>query len=205
MIEYYSSPAPLLVVLSGPSGVGKDAVLIRLRDKLSKCHFTVTVTTRPHRPKEQDGVDYFFIPQERFQEIIANGELLEYAQVYGNWYGVPRQQVQQAFSRGQDVIIKADVQGAATIKRLIPQAVFIFLAPASLEELEFRLHQRHTESPEALARRLAVATEEMKQLYIFDYMVVNAYGQMEQAITTIEAIITAEKCRVQPRVIKINV
>lgn len=205
MSEYSSSSVPLLVVLSGPSGVGKDAILIRLRDKLSKCHFTVTVTTRPRRPKEQDGVDYFFISPGRFQEMIAHGELLEYAQVYGNWYGVPRQQVQQAFSRGQDVIIKADVQGAATIKKLIPQAVFIFLAPASLEELEFRLRQRHTESPEALARRLAVATEEMKQLYIFDYMVVNADGQMEQAIATIEAIITAEKCRVQPRVIKINV
>lgn len=205
MSELVNTSTPLLVVLSGPSGVGKDAVLTRLRARLSTCHFTVTVTTRPRRPGEREGVDYFFISPERFQEMMANRELLEHAQVYGNWYGVPREQVRQAFSRGQDVMIKADVQGAATIKKIVPQAVFIFLAPAGLQELEFRLRQRHTESLEALARRLAVATEEMKQLKMFDYVVVNADRQMNQAISQIEAIITAEKCRVQPRAIKINV
>ncbi|MEK7352959.1 MAG: guanylate kinase [Chloroflexota bacterium] len=205
MSELINTSTPLLVVLSGPSGVGKDAVLTRLRARLSTCHFTVTVTTRPLRPGERDGVDYYFISPERFHKMMANGELLEYAQVYGNWYGVPREQVQQAFSQGRDVMIKADVQGAATIKILAPQAIFIFLAPASLKELEFRLRQRHTESSEAIARRLAVAAEEMKQLQMFDYVVVNADGQMERAINQIEAIITAEKCRVQSRIIQLKI
>lgn len=194
---------PLLLVLSGPSGVGKDAVLSRLRSRLASCHFIVTVTTRPRRPQELDGVDYFFVSQERFQQLVTNGELLEYAEVYGNWYGVPRGQVRNALSQGRDVMIKADVQGAATIKRLAPDAVFIFLAPSTLEELESRLRSRHTESPESLARRLAVAKEEMKRLPMFDYMVVNADGQMERAIAQIEAIITAEKTRVRPRTVNL--
>lgn len=202
MSESTIGSTPLLIVLSGPSGVGKDAILTSLRDRLPNCHFTVTVTTRPRRPKEQDGVDYFFISPERFRDMIANGELLEYAQVYGNWYGVPKEQVRQALSKGMDVMIKADVQGAATLKKSVPQAVFIFLAPANLRELEFRLRERQTESQEALAHRLAVATEEMKQLDKFDYMVVNADGQMEWAIDQIEAIVTAEKCRVQPKASK---
>ncbi|MBI4289284.1 MAG: guanylate kinase [Chloroflexi bacterium] len=193
----------MLVVLSGPSGVGKDAVLSRLRTKLPACHFTVTVTTRTRRPQERDGVDYNFVSERRFQELLGRGELLEYAQVYGNWYGVPKDQVREALARGRDVMIKADVQGAATIKRLAPQAVFIFLAPGSLEELESRLHNRHTESPEALAQRLQVAREEMKRLPEFDYIVVNADARMDQAIAQIEAIITAEKCRVQPRIVKL--
>lgn len=203
MNEFISTSTPLLVVLSGPSGVGKDAILTRLKHRLKTCHFTVTVTTRPRRPAERDGVDYYFVSPERFQEMITNGELLECAEVYGNWYGVPREQVRQAFSRGLDVMIKADVQGAATIKKMAPQAVFIFLAPAGLEELEKRLRNRHTESPEVLARRLAVATEEMKQVRKFDYVVVNADGQMDTATTQIEAIIAAEKCRVHPRMVQL--
>lgn len=192
---------PLLLVLSGPSGVGKDAVLSRLRSRLPSCHFVVTVTTRPRRPQERDGVDYFFLSRERLQQMLGNGELLEYAEVYGNWYGVPRDQVRDALAQGLDVMIKTDVQGAATIKRLAPDAVFIFLAPGNLGELESRLRSRHTESPESLARRLAVAKEEMKQLPMFDYVVVNADGQMDRAIAQIEAIITAEKRRVRTRTV----
>ncbi len=196
-------PRSLLIVLSGPSGVGKDAILSQLRAKLPSCHFTVTVTTRSRRPQERDGVDYIFVSEQRFRDMLEKGELLEYALVYGNWYGVPKAQVRDALARGRDVLIKADVQGAATIKRLAPEAVVIFLAPASLQELESRLHNRHTESPEGLARRLQVAREEMKRLSEFDYVVVNADARMDLAVTQIEAIITAEKCRVQPRVVSL--
>lgn len=148
-------------------------------------------------------MDYFFVSPEHFQDMITQGRLLEYAQVYGYWYGVPREHVCHSLALGQDVMIKVDVQGAATIKRLAPEAIFIFLAPASLEELESRLRHRHTEVPEALARRLEVAGEEMKQIQMFDYKVVNADGQMERAVAQIEAIITAEKCLVQRRVVKL--
>lgn len=203
MNEPVPSPQALLVILSGPSGVGKDAVLARLKARWPSGHFVVTVTTRPRRPRERDGVDYFFVSPERFQEMVARGELLEHAQVYGHWYGVPREPVRRALAQGQDVIIKADVQGAATIKGLAPQAIFIFLAPASLEELEARLHHRHTEAPQVLARRLEIAREEMKRLPRFDYRVVNAEGQIEGAVAQIEAIVMAERCRVQPRRIKL--
>lgn len=195
--------APLLVVLSGPSGVGKDAVLTRLREWGHPYHFAVTVTTRPRREREREGVDYHFVSPARFQEMVDGEELLEWAKVYDNWYAVPRQQLQQALGGGQDVLVKVDVQGAATIKSLVPQAAFIFLVPPSMEELEERLRQRHTESTTDFALRLEMAREEMKGLPMFDYVVVNHQDRVDWAASQIEAIIKAEKCRVSPRVIKL--
>ena len=190
---------PLLIVLSGLSGVGKDAVLSRLRQSDYSLEFIVTVTTRPQRPTEKDNVDYHFVSPDEFQEMIERDELLEWANVYGNWYGVPRQPVRQALADGRDTVIKVDVQGVATIKKIIPQAVFIFLAPPSIEELVSRLKRRQTESPDELDLRIKTVEEELKQLPLFDYIVFNREGEIDRAVADIGAIITAEKCRVIPR------
>ncbi len=187
---------PLLIVLSGPSGVGKDTVLTRLKESGYSFEHIVTVTTRPQRTKERNDVDYHFVSSEKFQDMVSGGELLEWANVYGNWYGVPKEPVKQALDRGQDVIVKADVQGAATIKKTVPEAILIFLIPPSGEELDIRLKQRHTESSFNLALRKKIADEEMKQLTLFDYIVVNRQGEVALAVSDIEAIIKAEKCRV---------
>ncbi|MBI2872475.1 MAG: guanylate kinase [Chloroflexi bacterium] len=194
---------PLLVVISGPSGVGKDAVISHLRRTGRPIHVVVTATTRPRRPVERDGVDYLFISEERFQEMVRRGEFLEYAQVYGRWYGVPRSQVREALSKGVDAIVKTDVQGAATIKKGVPEAVFVFLAPPSMEELERRLRQRKTESPEQLALRVRTAQEEMCCLPTFDYVVVNHNDRLEETASRLDAIIAAEKCRIPPRRVQV--
>jgi len=146
-------------------------------------------------------VDYVFLEYERFQDMVESGEFLEHAQVYGRWYGVPRVQVREALQRGMDVLIKVDIQGAATIKRLVSEGVFIFLAPPSMEELERRLRRRETEGERELGVRLGTAHEEMAQLPLFDYVVVN--DRVEQAAIQIDAIITAEKCRVRSRRIQV--
>ncbi len=190
---------PLLIVLSGPSGAGKDAVLAKMKESGYPLEYIITVTTRPRRAKERSDVDYHFTSIEKFQEMINNEELLEWANVYGNRYGVPKQPVKQALDKGQDVIVKVDIQGAATIKKNLPQAVFIFLLPPSMEELTTRLKQRNTESPYDLATRIETAQEEIKQLSLFDYAVVNKQGKIDQAVSEIKAIITAEKCRVSPK------
>ncbi len=190
---------PLLIVLSGSSGVGKDAVLARMNELGYPLKYITTLTTRPRRPNERDNVDYHFVSMERFQEMIENNELLEWANVYGNWYGVPKREVKQALDKGQDTMVKVDIQGAASIKKILPQAIFIFLMPPSMEELLIRLKQRHTESPSDLALRLKTAEEEIKQLPLFDYVVVNRWGEIDLAVSEIKAIITAEKCRVTPR------
>ena len=189
---------PLLIVLSGPSGAGKDAILTRMKELDYPLQYITTVTTRSRRARERDNVDYHFISMERFQKMVTDNELLERANVYGNWYGVPKQPVKQALDEGQDIIVKVDVQGAASIKKILPQAVFIFLMPSSMEELALRLKQRHTESPFDLALRLKTAEEEIKHLPLFDYMVVNKQDEIDLAVSQIKAIITAEKCRVNP-------
>ena len=190
---------PLLVVLSGPSGVGKDTVLTRLKESGYSFEHIVTVTTRPQRTKERNNVDYHFISTEKFQDMISEGKLLEWANVYGNWYGVPKEPVKQALDNGQDVIVKTDVQGAATIKKTVPEAILIFLITPSMEELDIRLKQRHTESSFDLDLRRKIAEEEMKQLPLFDYIVVNKQDEIAQAVSDIKAIIKAEKCRVNSR------
>lgn len=194
---------PLLIVLSGPSGVGKDAVVDGIKRLGHPFHYAVTATTRPQRQGEKDGVDYHFVSPERFQEMAKSGELLEWAQVYGNLYGVPRREVERPLKEGRDVMVKADVQGAATIKGIAPQVLLIFLAPPSMEELVARLRQRNTESTVDLNQRIETAREEMKRLPLFDYVVVNHHDRVDIALAQIDAIITAEKCRVNPRVVTI--
>ncbi|MBI2853374.1 MAG: guanylate kinase [Chloroflexi bacterium] len=196
-------PSPLLVVLSGPSGVGKDAVIKRMKKKGYWLHYAVTVTTRGKRIEEQDGLDYYFTSTERFRSMIQAGELLEWAEVYGNYYGVPRAQIREALECGRDVILKIDVQGAATVKKLVPDAVFIFLLPPSFEELKKRLVQRHTESPVDLERRLDTAAAEMKSLELFDYATVNESDELDGVADRVMAIVTAEKCRIKRRTIKV--
>ncbi len=190
---------PLLIVLSGPSGAGKDALLTRLRETGCPLKYITTLTTRHKRANERDKIDYHFVSADRFQEMIENNELLEWANVYGNWYGVPKQPVRGALERGQDTIVKVDTQGAATIKKLLPEAVFVFLMPPSLKELTTRLTQRRTESPFDLARRLKTAREEITQLPLFDYVIVSNRDEIELTVAQIGAIITAEKCRTKPR------
>ncbi len=190
---------PLLVVLSGPSGVGKDAALAGLRKLDRPWHFVVTATTRPQRPGELDGVDYIFLDPGTFLAMKERSEFLECAEVYGRWYGAPRRQVGQGLQAGKDVILKIDVQGAETVRRLAPEAVFIFMVPASFEELERRLTQRMTESSRELELRLGVAREELERINEFDYRVLNCDGCLDQAVADIDAIISAEKCRVVPR------
>ena len=199
-----ASPSPpLLVVLSGPSGVGKDAVLNELRMMDRPWHFAVTATTRPMRAGEKDGKDYIFLEADTFARMQERDEFLECAEVYGRWYGVPRSQARNALRSGRDVFLKIDVQGAATIRRMAPEALLIFLMPPSLEELRQRLTGRMTESVEDLERRLRTAEEELAQVHHFDYRVVNPQGQLERAAADIDAIVAAEKCRVAPRMVQL--
>ena len=195
-----AEPAPpLLIVLSGPSGVGKDAALNALKLLDRPWHFVVTATTRPQRPGEQDGIDYIFLETAAFLEMKEQDELLECAQVYGNWYGVPRSQVSQGLKEGKDVILKVDVQGADTVRKLATEALFIFMVPGSFDELRDRLTQRMTERPSEIDLRLSIAWSELGRVSEYDYRVVNRDDQLEQVIAEIDAIITAEKCRVHPR------
>ena len=193
-----SSP-PLLVVLSGPSGVGKDAALDALKQLDRPWHFAVTATTRPRRESERDGTDYIFLDTASFLDLRERNELLEWAQVYGRWYGVPRNQVRDALRENRDVFLKVDVQGAATIRKIAPAAVFIIMVPESLEALRDRLSGRETEDVDELELRLQTARDELSRAGEFDYRVVNRDGELEQAVADIDAIVRAEKCRVAPR------
>jgi guanylate kinase len=190
---------PLLIVLSGPSGAGKDTILSRMKKSGYPVEFITTLTTRPRRPKEKNKVNYHFVSVETFHQMMKNNELLEWANVYGNWYGVPKEPVKRSLDQGRDVIVKVDIQGATTIKKILPQAVFIFLMPPSTEELNIRLKRRHTESPSDLALRLKTAEAEMKKLPLFDYVVVNRPDEIDLSVSEVEAIITAEKHRLNPR------
>jgi len=186
---------PLLVVISGPSGVGKDAVLERMKASNVPYYFAVTATARPKRENEVDGVDYLFISRDEFQEMIVNDELLEWAEVYGNLYGVPKSPVREVLARGQDVILKIDVQGGDNIRRLVPGAVYVFLAPPDMRELERRLTQRRTESSETLKVRLETAAREMKEAEKYDHVVVNRTGRLDEAVEEINAIIRHERAQ----------
>ena len=173
--------------------------MMRMRGLGFPFHFVVTATSRAIRPGEIDGYDYHFVGTERFEAMIRNGELIEWAQVYGQYKGIPKFEVRQAMASGRDVVLRINVDGAATVKRIAPEAVFIFLAPASPEELRRRLAVRRTESPEEIEGRLAVAAHELQQVYAFDYVVINREDQLDEAVSQIRAIITAEKQRVFPR------
>ncbi len=196
-------PPPLLLVISGPSGVGKDVILARMKERGLPFHYAVTATTRSRRDYEIEGVHYYFRSVEEFQLMIDQGELLENATVYGHYYGPPKSGVREALARGEDVVLKIDVQGAAHVKLKVSDAVFIFVAPGSYEELIGRLHKRGTETPESLALRLATYEKEMRAAASFDYLVVNRDGQLDATVSTIEAILLAEKNRVSPRRVRL--
>ncbi len=191
-----NSPRPLLVVISGPSGVGKDTTLSMLKQCNFPFYFVVTATTRPIRPGEVDGRDYHFISMGEFAEMIDQGELLEYAVVYGDYKGIPKKHVRQALASGLDVIMRIDVQGAATVRKLVPNAVTIFLTAESEEELVRRLQERKTEDAGKLRMRITTARQELKRVGEFDYVVVNREQRQEETVQKVLSIIMAEKSRV---------
>ncbi len=195
----YHQPQPLLIVISGPSGVGKDTVVRRMTERKLPFHFVITATTRPPRNNEVHGVDYYFYTKDEFAEMIEKNELLEYAIVYNDFKGIPKFQVKEALASGKDVVMRLDVQGAATIRELCPEAVLIFLTTETEEELENRLKIRKTERPEELNLRIATARQELKRVVEFDYVVVNRDSRLDETVDTIEAIIRAEHCRVHHR------
>jgi guanylate kinase len=192
-------PKPLLIVLSGTSGVGKDAVLKGLRRRNLPLHFVITATSRPPRPDEVDGKDYFFFPKDEFERRIANGEFIEYALVYDQYKGAPRWQVDEALMSGRDVVIKVDVQGAATYRKLYPEAVLIFLLPRTKDEWCGRLKARNTETPEDFKLRIETAKQELSQIDLFDYIVINADDRLENAVDDIIDIVNVEHHRVKHR------
>jgi guanylate kinase len=200
---YRQDREPLLIVISGPSGVGKDTVLQRMKERNTPFHFVVTATTRPARPNEIHGRDYFFVSNDEFAEMIEQGELLEYAIVYNDYKGIPKKLVREALRTGSDVILRVDVQGAQTIRDLVPDALLIFLTTATEAQLEERLRVRKTETPEGLRLRIATARREMKRIDDFDYVVFNPEYQVDQTVDTILAIIQAEHSRVRPRRVRL--
>jgi guanylate kinase len=190
---------PLLIIISGPSGVGKDAVVQRMKERGYPFYFVVTATDRAPRPHEVYGRDYYFYSTAEFERMIAEGELLEHACVYGQHKGIPKLHVREALASGQDVVMRVDVQGADTVKALIAEAVTIFLTCESEEELIARLRERRTESETALQSRLDAAHQEMSRLPDFDYAVVNKHDALDKAVDDVVAIMRAEHCRAVPR------
>jgi len=192
-------PQPLLIVISGPSGVGKDSLLHDLTERNLPIHFVVTATTRPRRENEIHGVDYYFVSKDEFARMIEQDELIEYAIVYSDYKGIPKQQVRDALASGKDVIMRVDVQGAATVRKLAPEAVLIFLTTESEAALVRRLKARQTETAENLSLRIATARQELKRAAEFDYVVVNAEGHLDVTVDTVVSIIIAEHHRVKHR------
>jgi len=193
------NPKPLLIVISGPSGVGKDTVVKLMQKRKMPFHFVVTANTRPKRDNEVNGVDYLFVSKDEFARMIDQNELIEYAVVYGDYKGIPKQQVREALSSGKDVIMRLDVQGAETVRKLAPEALLIFLTTASEEELVKRLRARKTETLEELAIRIATARKELKRVEAFDYVVINHENKLDETVDTVGAIIDAEHHRVNHR------
>ena len=192
-------PQPLLIVISGPSGAGKDTVMQRMKERGLPFHFVVTATTRPKRANEVHGRDYWFVSKEEFARMINEDELIEHAIVYGDYKGIPKQQVREALASGMDVIMRIDVQGAETVRRMAPEALMIFLTTDSEDELVHRLETRKTETVDSLAIRIATARKELKRVDAFDYVVVNYDFQLDETVDIIRAIIDAEHHRVKPR------
>jgi guanylate kinase len=201
---YHLHRQPLLIVISGPSGVGKDTIIQRMKERRLPFHFVVTATTRAPRDGEVHGRDYFFISSDEFAEMIEKDELLEYANVYNDYKGIPKQQVREALATGQDVIMRIDVQGAAKIRKLTADgAALIFLTTNSEQELVDRLRARKSETPEGLNLRIATARKELERMREFDYCVVNHDMSLDDTVDRIIAIIEAEHSRVRPRAVKL--
>ena len=195
VLDRYLHPSPVLIIISGPSGVGKDAVIKRMCELDYPLHFLVTATDRRPRPGEVDGVDYYFISTADFEAMIARDDLLEYALVYGQYKGVPKAHARRALAAGTDVVMRVDVQGAAAISRLWPQVVTIFLVPPSLDVLVERLRRRAGDTTEQVQQRLRTAVEELSHLGEFHYVVVNREDRLDETAGEIAAIIAAEKLR----------
>ena len=186
-----------LIVLSGPSGVGKSTVIAELFAQRSNIYFSVSYTTRQPRVGEQDGVNYNFVSREEFERMIADDELLEYAEYVDNYYGTSMKLIQEKLDAGIDVLLDIEVQGAAKVRARCPDALFIFIIPPSFEELSRRLHRRNTDSEEVIAGRLAKARQEFREIPKYDYLVIN--DKVANAGHEIEALLTAAECRVSSR------
>lgn len=200
---YGHEKQPLLIVISGPSGVGKDTVIKRLREKDPSLTFVVTAASRSPRPGEKHGVDYFFFSRQDFEAKIAAGEFLEHAVVYGELKGILKAEVQKALDYGTDVVLRLDVQGAATVRQQVPESLLIFLTTDDEEELVRRLEARNTETEEKLKLRIATARQEVNRVTEFDYKVVNRENCLEEAVDSILAIIQAEHHSVHRRKIQL--
>lgn len=196
-----SAVGGLLFVLSGPSGVGKDAAIDRLKARNIDIYHVITATTRQRRPTEQHGVDYYFYSPDEFVDMLKRNELLESAVVAGNRYGTPRSEVRRQLDKGADVLLKIDVQGARQVKSRVPDAVFIFLAPPSIDDLVERLKQRNTETEQQIAERMLTAYVEMEAIDSYDYVVVNRHDELDLAVDQISCVICAERCRVHRRTV----
>jgi guanylate kinase len=196
-------PQPLLIVISGPSGAGKDTVMQRMKERGLPFHFVVTATTRPRRNNEVHGKDYFFVSKEEFARMIDEDELIEHAMVYGDYKGIPKQQVREALASGKDVVMRIDVQGAETVRKLAPAALMIFIATENEQDLIRRLTTRKTETVDSLALRIATARKELNRVEAFDYVIVNREFHLDETVDIIRAIIDAEHHRVKPRKVKL--
>jgi guanylate kinase len=194
----------LLFVLSAPSGTGKDTVIKTLKQQGMDFHVVASVTTRAPRPGESEGNPYYFISQEKFDRMVAQDELLEHAKVHGNWYGQPLQQIRDHLRKGRDVMLKIDVQGAATVRKKLPGAIFVFLTPGSSEELVQRLTGRQTETEAELRQRLEDAQQELAQRSDYDYIIENRQGQLDEAVERLRAIMLAEHCRTTPHHVNLD-
>ena len=184
----------LLLVVSGPSGAGKGTICKALLNKNDQIKLSVSATTRKPRTGEVHGVNYFFLEKEEFTTMIENGEFLEYAQIYDNFYGTPKAAIIECLERGQDVILEIEMQGAKQIKEVYPEGVFIFVLPPSLEELKSRIVGRGTETAEEIEKRFSCAFEEINQIENYDYFIVNE--DVDKSVNDVEAIICAEKNKV---------
>ena len=197
-------PRPVVMILSGPSGVGKDSALDALEKLGVRFHRVVTATTRPPRPGEVDGVDYHFVSMTRFAEMIENDELIEYAIVYGDYKGVPKSEIIEPLKQGVDVVMRVDVQGAETMARKLPGAITVFLTTSTEEELIKRLKERKTDSDEQIAIRIAYARKELEMLPKFQYAVVNRHDRLEETARVLWAILTATRARTDYKRVEIE-
>lgn len=194
---------PRIFIISGPSGVGKDTVIEHLRETFPSAQYVVTATTRPMRENETDGVHYVFLTKEEFLARIEQNDFIENATVYDNHYGVPRSPIVEGLKQGRDVIIKVDVKGAATLRRLIQNTISIFLAPESMESLYERLRDRKTDKQDVLMKRFTTASTELKEVEHFDYVVFNEAGKLDDAVQRICEIVNVERSRVSRPEIKL--